>query len=188
MDISALLAAITHIRGENYVAPQETPPEMSDLETIIAALKGGKGKGKSKGKEDRECYNCGKVGHLARDYYSKPKEDGKGDGKGGGKSKGKGDSKGKSWQVNALATGEGPAEEGIILGCLVRAPEEKLLNSMQTDQPETWEDFEAVEAIVDSGAGECVCGLSTSAVCVLAVTRAEPALEWNTFASTEAAS
>ena len=54
--------------------------------------------------------------------------------------------------------------EAFSLGCLMRA-EETPLSAVTTQQPEVWEDYEVVEAMMDSGAGECVCvcaGRSTS--------------------------
>ena len=53
--------------------------------------KGGPGAGKGgKGKEQRECWNCGKVGHLSSDCWGKPKGGGKDPGGKGGKTKTKG--------------------------------------------------------------------------------------------------
>ncbi|KAB8213335.1 hypothetical protein BDV33DRAFT_184983 [Aspergillus novoparasiticus] len=39
----------------------------------------GRGRGRGNG---RKCYNCNKPGHLAKDCYSKPKEDTSGEGRG----------------------------------------------------------------------------------------------------------
>ena len=90
--------------------------------------------------EDRDCYNCGVKGHLSRDCPAPPKP--KGDGKG---AKGKGKARG----VHHLSE---ERDEGISLGCL-------MLNAVSTTQPEeVWNDYEMVEAVIDSGAGECVCG------------------------------
>lgn len=141
MDVSAISAAYEWLHGGS---PEEAHEE-SEVEILIAALKGkGKGKGKeSKGKgkgEDRDCYNCGVKGHLSRDCPAPPKP--KGDGKG---AKGKG----KAWGVHHLSE---ERDDGISLGCL-------MLNAVSTTQPEeVWNDYEMVEAVIDSGAGECVCG------------------------------
>jgi hypothetical protein len=149
MDVSALNAAYEWLHGgspeDAPLAPTSWPQESESLETLIAALKGkGKGKGKeSKGKgkgEDRDCYNCGVKGHLSRDCPAPQKS--KGDGKG---AKGKG----KAWGVHHLSE---ERDDGISLGCL-------MLNAVSTTQPEeVWNDYEMVEAVIDSGAGECVCG------------------------------
>jgi hypothetical protein len=157
MDVSSLAAAFACWQNEP-VDEQEYEPETSQLEQFIAAFHG-KGKGAPKGKgrgENRECYNCGVAGHLAAACPAPPKAKGdpKGDAKGGkGKSKGKG-GKGKGWDVHALTEDDG---EAFSLGCLMRA-EETPVGAVTTQQPEVWQDYEVVEAMMDSGAGECVCG------------------------------
>ena len=54
--------------------------------------KGTKGKGKAKGEDDKECHNCGRKGHIAKDCKSKGKgcygKEGEGKGKVKGFSKG----------------------------------------------------------------------------------------------------
>jgi hypothetical protein len=156
MDLSVLLAAIANLRGEGTETPEEdSGGPASDLDVILAALKGkGKGKGKSKGKgEDRECYNCGKVGHLSRDCLSArpPKGDGKGKGK---------DGKGKGWALHHLmGHAENADDEPMIsIGCLVRVAVGTTLAAVSAEQAETWQGHECIEALLDSGAGECVCG------------------------------
>lgn len=160
MDLSILLAAIAQLRGEGEGSMQELAGGSADgdLETIVAALKGKGKKGQGKGKtESRECYNCGKTGHLARDCTSpQAKGGGKGKGKKGQAREGKGESKGKDWHVGYLGSDDQEFEEGISLGCLVRA--ETRLNAMGAEAVETWEGYECIEALMDSGAGECVCG------------------------------
>jgi hypothetical protein len=158
MDVSALAAAFAGWQGEQD-DEQWHEPETSQMEQFIAAFKG-KGKGAPKGKgggvENRECYNCGVTGHLAANCPAPPKAKGgpKGDAKGSkGKSKGKG-GKGKGWDVHALTEDDG---EAFSLGCLMRA-DETPVNAVTTQQPEVWQDYEVVEAMMDSGAGECVCG------------------------------
>ena len=68
--------------------------------------KGGKSKGKGKG-ETRECYKCGKVGHLA--FYCRSEGKGKG-GKGKGE-KGKGKGKGKGEKGKGKGKGKGESRE-----------------------------------------------------------------------------
>jgi hypothetical protein len=158
MDVSALAAALACWQGEAQQDDEQWPDhEMTPTDQFIAAAwKGSKGKGKGKGDskgkgEDRECYNCGVRGHLAANCPAPPKAKGgqKGDAKG---TKGKG--KGKGWDVQALTEDDG---EAFSLGCLMRA-EETPLSAVTTQQPEVWQDYEVVEAMIDSGAGECVCG------------------------------
>lgn len=154
MDLSAaLLAAIAQIRAGESVSeePAEEDPDL--VETLIAAVKGkGKGKGKSKGIEMRECYNCGKKGHLSRDCFQKKNAEADG-------TKGKG--KGKSKGANALEVVDDDwNDEGINIRCLTRAcgPEVTIAACERGVEPEDWEGFERVEATIDSGAGDCVCG------------------------------
>ena len=159
MDLSALMAAIAALStGDSshaHEAEAEHSGEGSEMDRVVAALKGkSKGKGKDKNRtEDRECYNCGKVGHLSRDCRSDRQPKGKG-------KNGKGKGKGKDRAVYHIEGGEYEAYEddaGISLGCLVRAPAESQLNSC-APSAETWQGYECVEALMDSGAGECVCG------------------------------
>ena len=64
-----------------YIAFVKRSAEDNDEENPAKRQKGkghevGKGKGKSKGAEDRKCYNCGESGHLARNFprqYVPPK-------------------------------------------------------------------------------------------------------------------
>lgn len=157
MDLSTLYAAIAALQGANNKGDGSSSnepradEEQVDVETIIAAIKG-KGKGKGKGqKENRECYNCGKTGHLARNC---PAPKGKGKSTGKGESGGKGDGK-RPLHYLGDHRDEADDEEGITLGCLIV---ETPLNVMRQKPAEEWEDYECVEALLDSGAGECVCG------------------------------
>ena len=101
-----------------------------DLDAFYKAK--GKGKGKSeakngskgktvekdKGKEDRECWNCGRKGHLSKDCWTK-KSDAKG-GRGAGRSKGKGKSKNEksAHTLEAEATGTMTDEPEKEMGVL----------------------------------------------------------------------
>jgi hypothetical protein len=150
MDVSALAAAW----WKEGAQPDDEQTYEYD-EQYVAAFKGSKGKGKGKGGkgggvENRECFNCGVCGHLAANCPAPPKA--KGDPKGEAKGKGKGKWRGKD--VHALTEDDG---EAFSLGCLLRA-EETPLSAVTTQQAEVWEDYEVVEAMLDSGAGECVCG------------------------------
>ena len=105
-----------------YIAFVKRSAEDNDEENPAKRQKGkghevGKGKGKSKGAEDRKCYNCGEPGHLARNcprQYVPPKTvwgswwPGKGYGKGGkGGNGGKGGKGGKG--SKGATGGKGPA-------------------------------------------------------------------------------
>ena len=82
--------------------------------------KGGKSKGKGKG-ETRECYECGKTGHLAFNCWNKGKGNGgkgKGDDKGKGKGKGdwgkgKGKGKGNGYEDWSKGKGKGKGKSNI---------------------------------------------------------------------------
>jgi hypothetical protein len=49
-------------------------------------------------------------------------------------------------------------EPMISIGCLVRAAVGTPLAAVSAEQAETWQGHECIEALLDSGAGECVCG------------------------------
>ena len=167
MDLSTILAAIASLKRGYAEEPEEEDHGAGDqgeddLAVILAAIKGkGRGKGKAKGdaqKETRECYNCGKAGHLARDCWTAAAK--AADHANAGKPAGpKGKGKGKGKAANHLAN-EQPEEEDqeILVSCLTRAKPDTSLNSMNFEKPEVWENYECVEAVMDSGAAECVCG------------------------------
>ena len=76
----------------------------------------GKTSEKDRGKEDRECWNCGKKGHLSKDCWSK-KSDAKGARGTGHKGKGKGKSKSAHTfeaEVTGAATDEPETEMGVL--------------------------------------------------------------------------
>ncbi len=122
-----------------------------DSLSIGIGLAGSHGKGKGKGGDSKSSKKS-----KGRDSSSDNVFDsGKGKGsKKGGESGDVGKGKGKGWAVNHLAEEE--YDEGISLGCLMRGTP---LNAITADaQPEVWNGYELVEALIDSGAGECVCG------------------------------
>ncbi len=129
-----------HNRRRAREAEHEAPA--SDLDQILVALQG-KSKAEGKGKkEDSECYNRGKVGHLARDGWSERQP--KGSGK-DGKNKGKG----KDRAVYNLAGDEAEEHDdsGISIGCLVCAPAEAQLHACSKQAAETWRRYECIEAL-----------------------------------------
>jgi hypothetical protein len=162
MDVSALVAAIERLRESSTesndgvseysgsgATQSSRSEELSPLDQVLAALKG-KGKGKGPGKESRECYNCGKKGHLARDCWA-PKKNEKEE-----------ESKGKGKGVKAVEEVAGGTEEEatISLGGLTIATKGSVpLQSVSARDPEEkWRGYVKVRAMVDSGAAACVCG------------------------------
>ena len=93
----------------------------------------------SLGTEQRECFQCGKVGHLARDCRSPHPAGGK---KGEGKSKGKDKGKGKSDK----GKGKGKGKKGKSKG------KGKGFNSLQDIYNVDWPYLEPVVV------GQCVLG------------------------------
>jgi hypothetical protein len=154
MDLSAaLVAAVAQLRTGESNGDEPAEEDLDPLETLIAALKG---QGKGKSGETRECYNCGKKGHLSRDCFQKKNTEDSG-AKGKGKSKGKGKGKGKG--VHALEVDDDGGDESINIRCLTRACESMTLAACERGaELEQWEGFECVEVVMDSGAGDCVCG------------------------------
>lgn len=156
MDISALVAAIAQLRGEDAATASSSASTVQcqdgttdglpyGMEQLILAVKG---KGKGKGKEEsRSCYQCGKQGHLARNCPTKSADAGL-----------KGKSKGKGKGLNALSGDvEDHAPGDIVLNYLVREGGSQINSCRQVETAE-WNGHECVEVLLDSGAGECVCG------------------------------
>jgi hypothetical protein len=168
MDISAVLAALGIETGGSEDAENDGQECASPLDTFIAALRnkgGGKGGGNKGGdkEETRECYNCGKKGHLSRNCSQKAENKGEPKGwepKGKGKSKGGKGGKGPGKGANALYEEyEGDACE-LSIGCLLSATQEMPINacSRAEAQGDRWGNFVRIETLLDSGAAECVCG------------------------------
>jgi len=158
MDISAVLAALGIETGGGEDVESDGQESASPLDTFIAALRnkgGGKGGGKQ---ETRECFNCGKKGHIARDCLQKA--EGKGESKGKGKSKGGKGGKGQSKGANALYEEYEADACELSIGCLLSATQEMPINacSRSEAQGDRWGNFVRIETLLDSGAAECVCG------------------------------
>lgn len=163
MDISAVLAALGIETGGGEDVESDGQESASPLDTFIAALRN-KGGGKGGGKEEtRECFNCGKKGHLARNCLQKAegKGESKGYGKGLGKSKGYGKGgKGPGKGANALYEEYETDACELSIGCLLAATQELPINACARAeaQGDRWGNFVRTETLLDSGAAECVCG------------------------------
>ena len=134
--------------------------EDSVLNQVLEALKGkGKGRGKGASQQDnwvekRSCWICGQRGHLGKNCPQRKSDapDPKG-GKGG---------KGKGKSVHELAVDTCPQsghghDEAICCSLMKTSPATSL--RAVSISGETWGGYRKVEATLDSGAADCVCGL-----------------------------
>ena len=171
MDLgSALVAAIAQLKDSSASptpaattsaaslagSEQQDFDENNPLDILLHALKGkGKGKGKGKagggGPETRECWNCGRTGHLARDCWHPKKESTP-------KGKGKGKDVGAIEESQQEASSSG--DNTITLGCLLLSEQGSRcpLGACTTSPNRQWNGHVATQVTIDSGAAECVCG------------------------------
>jgi len=112
-------------RSANHVNTSSASQLSEQLELIMSFMKGkskGKGKGtsgKGKGGKDKDCWHCGKIGHLSRDCWQKDAEmeeyrKGKGKGKGYGKGPYAGYGKGAWEPQGAKGHGKGYGKRACI--------------------------------------------------------------------------
>ena len=105
--------------------------------------KGGKGEHWS---ETRSCWTSEQKGHLRAKCTKK-----KGDGS-------RGDGKGKGQNVHGLSeVSDSSMDEAIALGSLMKSLPSTSLQAASVGG-ESWGAFRKIEATLDSGAAECVCG------------------------------